>query len=207
MTLSRAFLPIAATLSLLIALASYRFIGLGPAVAFPDMIPHIDATRAAFLAHVIAAPIALALGAFQFMPRLRARRPGLHRASGRLYGAAILVAGLGALGMAANANGGLLSSVGFALLAILWIGTTANAIRLAIARDIPAHRRWMIRSFALTFAAVTLRLELAVMVVSGMTYLEAIPILAWLCWVPNLLVAELILRRTPLPHLTPNTSG
>jgi hypothetical protein len=57
----------------------------------------------------------------------------------------------------------------------------------------------MVRNFALTFAAVTLRLWLPASVASGMPFEVAYPVVAWLCWVPNLLAAELFLRRTRDP--------
>jgi hypothetical protein len=50
----------------------------------------------------------------------------------------------------------------------------------------------MVRNFALTFAAVTLRLWLPGSVLSGVPFEVAYPIVAWLCWVPNLVVAELL---------------
>ena len=53
----------------------------------------------------------------------------------------------------------------------------------------------MVRSFALTFAAVTLRLYLGVSGASGVPFAVAYPLIAWACWVPNLVVAELWLRR------------
>lgn len=198
----RFFLPVAATLSLLIAIGSLRFLGLGLERAFPEMMNHIDATRLAFLMHVSAAPVALAAACFQLMPRLRARRPALHRWTGRVYGVAILIAGLGALVMAPGANGGIVASLGFGLLAVLWIGFTVLGVAKARAGETAAHRRWMIRSFALTFAAVTLRLELLPMMASGMTFVEAMTLLAWVSWVPNLIVAELFLRR-PRPRAVP----
>ena len=63
--------------------------------------------------------------------------------------------------------------------------------------DIESHRQWMIRSYALAFAAVTLRIYMPFMqAVLGMEFLDAYLIVAWMCWVPNLLVAELIVRMT-----------
>jgi len=189
-------LRLATGLGLLVALVSYRFLAQGPGAAIPTMGAHIDGARLAFLAHVSAAPLALALGAFQFFPGLRARRPGLHRWSGRLYALAILVAGIGALAMGPTITGGLPAQLGFGPLALAWLATTGNALRLAMAGRIAAHRRWMIRSYALTFAAVTLRIELALLVGGfGLSYAAAIVILAWACWLPNLALAELALRR------------
>jgi uncharacterized membrane protein len=201
--MTRLFLPAAALLGVLIALMSFRFAALGLVPAFPQMIVHIEASRLAFLAHVSAAPVALGLAAFQLMPRLRARRPALHRWSGRIYGVAVLVGGAGALAMAPGANGGPVASLGFGLLGLLWITTTAIGIANVRAGNVRAHRRWMIRSFALTFAAVTLRLGLFPMMAAGMTYVEAIVWLAWLSWLPNLVVAELWLRRTARPAAVP----
>ncbi len=189
-------LALAAFLSLAIALASYRFLALGLHPAFPDMGGHIDGARLAFLAHISAAPVALAIATFQLMPRLRARRPRLHRRMGRAYALAILIGGLGALGMLPTANGGPAAQVGFGLLALGWMGTTAIAVVHARARRFALHRRWMIRSFALTFAAVTLRLEMPVLMAGfGLDYPTAIAILGWLCWLPNLALAELYLTR------------
>ena len=53
----------------------------------------------------------------------------------------------------------------------------------------------MIRTNALTFAAVTLRLWLPAFIASGADYIEAYTAVAWLSWVPNLLVAEWIVHR------------
>jgi hypothetical protein len=57
----------------------------------------------------------------------------------------------------------------------------------------------MVRNFALTFAAVTLRLWLPTAIIAGAPFELAYPVIAWLCWVPNLLLAELLLRQTPHP--------
>ncbi len=58
-------------------------------------------------------------------------------------------------------------------------------------------RVWMIRSYALTFAAVTLRIWLPLSQVAGLPFAQAYPAIAWFCWVPNLIVVEwLILRRS-----------
>lgn len=192
---------IAAVFSLLIALTSYRFLAFPLELGFPDFLDHITNRRTLFLMHIAAAPVALAVGAFQFMPKLRAKRSGLHRWMGRIYGLSILIGGIGALGIGVTAIGGPVAQVGFTLLAILWLATTANAVRLAMQRNIVEHRKWMIRSFALTFAAVTLRLQLPFFFAGGYDYAAASLWVAWTCWVPNLIVAERIIRTRPQPPL------
>lgn len=100
--------------------------------------------------------------------------------------------------MAFHAFGGLPSRLGFGLLAAAWLATGLLAYRAIRARDVAGHRRWMIRNFSLTFAAVTLRLYLPAAVVSGMKFEVAYPLIAWLCWVPNLLLAEFFFNRRGL---------
>jgi hypothetical protein len=63
--------------------------------------------------------------------------------------------------------------------------------------DVTRHRRWMVRNFALTFAAVTLRLYLPASAGAGLGFGPAYAAIAWLCWVPNLVVAEWIVRSLP----------
>jgi len=185
MTISRISLTFAALFSLLVALTSYRFLALGLPLSFPEMHGQLEAQRLAFILHISLAPIALAVGSVQFFAAIRRRKP-LHRWLGRVYGVSILISGVAGIFVALNAAGGLSAQIGFALLAMAWVATTANAIRHAMARRIGKHRRWMIYSFALTFAGVTLRLYLFGFMAAGFTYTEASVYLAWLCWLPNL---------------------
>ena len=62
-------------------------------------------------------------------------------------------------------------------------------------RDLVAHREWMIRSFALTFAAVTLRLYLPIAQLLPVELDDAYRAISFLCWAPNLVVAEAYLRQ------------
>jgi hypothetical protein len=181
-------------LSLSVALASWRFMVIDPVISMPAMLHQLEGPKLAFYAHIIAAPVALALVPFQFWSRLRNRRPAVHRWTGRAYGVSILISGVGGLIIAPNADGGLVAQSGFFLLAVVWLGFTALAVWHAVNRRIAQHREWIIRSAALTLAAVTLRLYLPIgMVTVG--FETAYPAIAWLCWVPNLLIAEWWLRR------------
>jgi hypothetical protein len=56
----------------------------------------------------------------------------------------------------------------------------------------------MLRSYALTFAAVTLRLYLPLAVIAsihGYDFMVAYRFIAWFAWVPNAIFAELFIRR------------
>ena len=120
--------------------------------------PRIDASPAPVVLHVLAAALYALLGAFQLSTRLRRRRPGWHRSSGRLLvgaGSVVAVSGLWMTLFYAGAPGGDLLwavrlAVGSALAASIVLGFTA--IRR---RDIAAHRAWMIRAYALAVGAGT----------------------------------------------------
>ena len=182
--------------SVVVAVGSYRFLFLGIDGAFRESLGATAVEPQLYLAaHVIAAPVALLLGGFQFLSSIRARYPQVHRWVGRTYAVAVLVGGVSALLMAIDEWHRLASALGFGALAMLWLWCTAQAVRHARAQNYEQHRRMMIRSFALTFAAVTLRLQLPFLLADGSTYVEASRIVSWSCWIPNILFAEWWLRR------------
>jgi uncharacterized membrane protein len=185
-------------LCILVALASYRILFLGMEMGFPDMRRHFSHAPI-FWTHALAASAALGLMPFQFWKGLRLRRRALHRWIGRAYVLAIAAGGLSGLYMSFFAITGPVAGAGFFALALAWLTTTWIAYSSARARDIPRHQRWMIRSAALTFAAVTLRLYLVSSQVTGLPFELSYTIIAWACWVPNLIVVELWLQRRNPP--------
>ena len=115
---------------------------------------------------------------------------------GRIYCAAVLVAGVTGVLIGFNAKGGPIAQSGFVLLAVIWLIATFRALQVVRLGQIGLHQEWMIRSIALTFAGVTLRIILPAQLVSGISLDVAYPIVAWLCWVPNLVVVEYFIRRS-----------
>ena len=189
---------IAGIFSIIIGFISYRFLVLDMNLSFPDFGDHISNRKLILLTHISASPIALIIGVIQLLPKKRAKRPSLHRWLGRLYGVAILVGGISGLLLAVNALGGIIAGWGFGLLAIVWIAVTLVAIRMAMIKNFTEHRKWMIRSFSLTFAAVTLRLYLLGFMLVGISYIPASVYIAWLCWVPNIIFAEWWIKKSQL---------
>lgn len=189
-------------LSLLVALVSWRFLIFGVEVSMPAMMHQLDGPTLAFYIHIFFAPVALAVLPFQMSAKLRSNRLGLHRWLGRIYGIAILLAGVAGLVIAPHAATGAVAATGFLLLSLAWLITTALAIWHAIGHRVALHRKWIIRSVALTLAAVTLRIEMALLI-GGFGFEAGYPVVAWLCWVPNLMIAEWYLRRNPKGLLHP----
>lgn len=145
--------------------------------------------------HMVFGAIALVTGALNFRHSLRRARPALHRKVGEWYVLACLVTGLAGGWLAVYAYGGLANRLGFGGLAISTLVTTAMAYREARARRFRAHRAWMVRSYAVILAAVTLRIQLPILETALQGFAPAYAIVAWSCWVPNLLVAEWFARR------------
>jgi hypothetical protein len=145
--------------------------------------------------HLFGGALALALGPWQFLTGPRARRTAWHRWTGRLYGFAVLASALGGAILAVHSKGGMVAHVGFFTLAVVWTLVTAWGVVTIRRGDVAEHQRWILRSFALTYAAVTLRLQIPASVMLGFDFAIAYPIIAWACWVPNAMWAEWYLKR------------
>jgi len=147
--------------------------------------------------HIIFGVLALIIGPFALSSKLREKNVKRHRRLGKIYCAGILFGGVAGLYLASNATGGWVSQFGFASLSICWLLTMFQALLKIKHRNIQGHQNWMLRNYALTFAAVTLRIWLPLFTVmfgyENFQYYYAI--IAWICWVPNLLVMEWLIQR------------
>jgi uncharacterized membrane protein len=147
---------------------------------------------AAFYLHVFSSLFALLAGFTQFSTFMRSRYPRIHRGVGYVYIIDILlITGPAGLLMAFYANGGLSSRLGFFTLSVLWWYFTYRAWRAAIARDFSKHRAYMLRSYALTLSAITLRIwKFGFANYLGLAPMDIYRIVAWLGFVPNILLLE-----------------
>lgn len=158
---------------------------------------HIGYWRTSFYIHVFTSLFVLIAGFTQFNAWLLSQHPRIHRQMGYIYLITVLfISGPAAFLMGLHANGGLPARTSFTLLAFLWIVFTAAAWYFVTKKDFSAHGAFMFRSYALTLSAITLRLYTYV---SAFLPLHASPkdiyiATAWLSWVPNLLLAELLIR-------------
>tara|TARA_R110001599_G_scaffold61925_2_gene172488 strand:+ start:4188 stop:4793 length:606 start_codon:yes stop_codon:yes gene_type:complete len=144
-------------------------------------------------AHIVAAPIAFFVGGFQLAyPKTKA-----HKILGWIYVCSIILfAAPGGFYMAFFAIGGAISTINFALMAILWIYFTLNAFLKIKAGDIQKHQQYMTRSFILTNSAILIRLFSFVnnhygLIDVTMGYI----VISWISWLPWLLIYEWTIRR------------
>lgn len=141
--------------------------------------------------HALFGAVALFTGALQF----RRGKWSRHRALGKVYVLACLLTGGVGLYMAFHSWGGAVTHLGFGGLATTLLVTTVMAFVRIKQRDIAAHRRWMLRSYAMIWAAVMLRIELPLLLVAFKgQFAPAYLIVSWLCWVPNLIAMETYIR-------------
>ena len=193
-------------LAALVAVYAVAFLFV-PTMGSPDLRAKFARMPVATWSHLLGGAVALVCGPWQFRAALRDAHPGFHRLMGRVYVLAVAVGGLAGLAMAFVSDGGYVTHFGFGMLAVSWLVTLAVAFRAIRRRDFETHRAWMIRNFSLTFAAVTLRLYLAVAGAAGIPFETAYRVISWLAWVPNLMIVEWRLRREDRSRdLTPSKS-
>ena len=158
---------------------------------------HITPWRIAFFIHVFTSMFALAAGFTQFSGFVLRQYKTIHRIVGKCYVADILfITGPASFIMALLANGGISSRIAFTCLSLLWMYCTAKAWQTAKAKQFTLHRNWMYRSYALTLSAVTLRgWKWLLIALFHLRPLDTYKLVAWMGFVPNLLVAEWIIRK------------
>lgn len=192
--MSRLGFVLFAAASLLVAVASLRVLVLPMDLVMQNMAHFLRDAPWRLWSHILGAPLALALAPLQIWTGFQRWWPRLHRWSGRLYGLAVLVAGVAGLTLAPIADASVFAQSGFVVLALLWLGTTGIGIWAAMRGDYARHLWWMQRSLALTFAAVTLRVIMAPLLIAGWTVAQTYDVTAWGAWVLNLAVLEIVSR-------------
>jgi len=148
-----------------------------------------------FYTHIITGGLALLCGWVQFSGAWRRKSLRFHRRIGRIYILLALTAATSGLGLAGAATGGPVSRYGFAVLGIFWFTVTYMALYYAGKNRILRHRQMALYSYAACFAAVTLRCWLQLFLYCGMDFFLAYRTVAWLCWVPNILIAFMLNRK------------
>jgi uncharacterized membrane protein len=148
--------------------------------------------------HAVAASIALMIGPWQMWASLRATRPRLHRWLGRIYVADVLVAWLVSLGLLPHTAAGFGSASAFFAAGVLWVGFTILGVVAIRRREIAAHHRWMLRSYAMAWTAVTVRFYYWPAMALEIPFAYKYPASLWLAVLTNLLVVEILLRQSGL---------
>lgn len=187
---------IVAFFAVLVGVYELQLLSFNPEAVSEEVRPNLLHHLVMFYTHTTFATFALLVGVWQFLPKTR--RTSYHRWAGRFYVVCVAIASISGLLVAPTTEGGPVVAVGFMLLAVLWFAVTAKAYLLARAGDFVAHRVWMIRSYALTCAGISLRIIVPVGITSGTGFTNSYIAAAWGSWTINLLIAEWIVRRSRL---------
>jgi uncharacterized membrane protein YozB (DUF420 family) len=152
----------------------------------------------AYYAHVIIAGIILVAGIFQINNDWRDRWPQAHRSLGKIYVFGILAfSAPGALAMSFFINRGPFVLASFLAQSLAWFFCTYLAYYHIRKGNYSSHRNWMLRSYSLTLAAITLRVYVFASSWSfDLGQPMAYATIAWLSWIPNLLICEFYLLKS-----------
>lgn len=190
----------------LLILISIPFLQIKPNVEFlstKQLIYHIDIWRLSFYIHVFSSPFIMIAGLMQFNRFLFHKHRKIHRISGYVYVVIVLlISGPSAFVMSLYANGGYPAQISFVILNLLWITSTFLALNEVRKGNYQKHFNWMLRSFALTLSAVTLRFYAYLFDVFHVPLhpVTAYIVLAYMGWIPNLLIAEILIKRNLVKH-------
>jgi hypothetical protein len=161
------------------------------------------------VAHVLFGAVAMLTCCLQIWPWFRQRHPAAHRLIGHAYVfGGVIPAGTIGLTIGAISPFGPVIRASNVLLAMLWLIFTISGFRMARHHRFVEHRRWMIRSFALTMSVITNRVWA---VIAAIVLVPQLPttfggneallvqtiagLSGWLGWVIPLLLAEWWLER------------
>lgn len=147
-----------------------------------------------FYIHIIFGGIALLIGWLQFNKKLRLKNLNLHRKIGKVYVISVLLSAISGFYIGLHATGGLSPKLGFTTMALVWFFTTLFAFTTIKNGNVLKHQKLMIYSYAACFSAVTLRIWLPILTNVLGDFLPAYRIVAWLSWIPNIIVAYFIIK-------------
>jgi len=146
--------------------------------------------------HILFGIVAITVGPFQFIKKLRTCFSQLHRKIGYLYFGSVIISSLTGLVVAQHAMGGWSTRIGFSILAILWCSSTILAVKAILDKDLTKHRKWIYLSYGLTFSAITQRTLLLIVFISAFDFMDIYRWSAWLPWMLNATLAVFLFNRS-----------
>ncbi|GGX44909.1 DUF2306 domain-containing protein [Streptomyces chryseus] len=196
--------PLATVAAVFIAYNVPRYLTFDPADSKIPLAPGHAWHYPVLVAHVVFGTVALVTCCLQVWPALRKKHPKVHRISGRLYVlAGVLPGAVAGVAVAMVSPSGLSMQVSTVTTSVLWAGTAIAGIRMARQRRQDEHRRWMVRSFALTLSIIFSRILGVIYdhTILPMPVTQDIPTLiawgqaraglaSWPGWIIPLLIAE-----------------
>lgn len=148
------------------------------------------------LPHIITGACSTFLGPVLFYRPFRNSNLSLHRKIGKIYVYGTLISAILVLPLSTTNAGGLIPQIGFTTMAVLWIVFTLLALRTAMKGDIESHRKWMFRSYAMTFAFVNVNFTFKILNAYQLLELNDLGVKimqSYVSWIMNLIIVEIYL--------------
>ncbi len=149
-----------------------------------------------FRTHIFLGLVAISIGPFQFLKKIRYNYKTGHKVAGYIYTMSVLLSGLSGLIIAQFAMGGWKTTIGFSMLSLTWLYTTIKAINSIRGGNILNHKKWMFFSYGLTFAAITQRTLLLIPLLTETPFIPIYQLSAWLPWLLNLSIAYCLYKHS-----------
>jgi uncharacterized membrane protein len=149
-----------------------------------------------FRTHIFLGLVAISIGPFQFLKKIRFKYKNVHKVIGYIYTISVLLSGLSGLIIAQFAMGGWITTIGFSILSLMWIYTIIRAITSIRDGNVSQHKKWMFLSYGLTFAAITQRTLLLIPLLTEIPFIPVYQLSAWLPSLINLSIAYFLFKRS-----------
>lgn len=149
-----------------------------------------------FRTHIFLGLVAIVIGPFQFMKKIRNNYKTFHRVIGYIYTVSVFFSGLSGLAIAQFAMGGWITTIGFSLLSLTWVYTIIKAISSIKKGDVLNHKKWMFLNYGLTFSAITQRTLLLIPLLTEIEFMPIYQLSACLPWLLNLSIAYYLYKRS-----------
>jgi len=195
------YLFISITVLLMTFYTFYAYLYLSPGTTVsPEQKSEYAKHSISIVVHAVFGAIALFVGMLQLIKSIREKFPVYNVIFRRVYYFSVIISAIFGLYVATYAQGGLVNKMGFFILDLVWIWSVIQAMIADKKSDMPGFRIWIVRNYALTFAAITLRLWLpllwSIYDFQPSHFSEIYQTLGFLCWVPNLIIVEWFYLKT-----------
>lgn len=152
--------------------------------------------RVIFKAHIFFGLIAITTGPSQFLSIRKGTLIRIHRGVGYIYIVSVFISAMMGFIVAQYAMGGMVSTIGFSVLAFFWMITAVLAMISIKKKQITEHKKWMYINYGLTFAAITQRTLLLVPLLIDVDFLAVYKLSAWLPWIFNTFIAVALFKKS-----------
>jgi len=145
--------------------------------------------------HVLGGVIAMTLGPFQFIEKIRIKYPRFHRVSGYMYLIGVLISAITLIPLISTSSSNLEIDIGLGIGGIVWLVTAIFAFVAIKNGKVEQHREWMFRCYMITLAFVVFRIVVDLFSYYQVTNeAEIITIAAWTSWTLPLCITEMVIQ-------------